>query len=123
MHIQPSITHPSWCDPRCCTAESHNVDHRATPMQWKVSADDVLVTAGLSRYDCADPERPAAGLALARLGLRGLVCDADGEPSTIEFDLSPADARLLAAALVCVAEQVEAEQHLEQAGRRGNGGR
>jgi hypothetical protein len=108
-----NIQHPEWCDPRCCAPDRHNVDHRATPLEWKVNADDVLVTVGLSRYDCADPEFPAAGQVLARLGLRGLVHDADGDPATIEMDLSSADARLLAAALACVAEQLDAERARE----------
>lgn len=115
MHIQPSPSslHPSWCDPRVCRADDLNYycDHRSTPLEWTPSVDNYAITTGLARFDGGGGPIPCAGVTTARLELRDLVDDnPDGTPRVMGVDLTAADARLLTAALVAVAEQLEAEQ-------------
>lgn len=105
-------THPAWCDPRVCTADGDISDHRSTPMAWKPAADDYLITTSLAQLD-EHGACPHTGAAKARIELRDLVsCHPDGSDRVVGTDLTAADARLLAAALVCVAEQLEAEQRV-----------
>ncbi|WP_219413948.1 hypothetical protein [Pseudonocardia nigra] len=107
MSINHNLHHPGFCDPRCCTTDRDNVDHRSSPMSWKVAADDYLVTTGLARLDGGGPF-PHTGRTLARLDLLDLASDnLDGSRRTLGTDLTATDARLLAAALVTVAEQLE----------------
>lgn len=110
MHIQPVFSHPDWCDPRTCITDSQVIDHRSTPIEWKSSVDDYRLSVGLARFD-GDPLLPHLGDVTVQLRLRDLASDnLDGSERAIESDLTAADARLLAAALVCVAEQLEALQ-------------
>ncbi len=107
MHIEHVPAHPTWCDPRTCLSDPDRVDHRSTPLKWKSSVDDYQPIVGLARFD-GDPLLPHTGDVTARLGLLDVANDnLDGTPRLIETDLTAADVRLLAAALVCVAEQLE----------------
>lgn len=112
MHIIPSQTHPTWCDPRgCAHVGTENLDHRSAPFELKSSVDDFLLSAGLARFDSVDPRLGYVGPATVRLNLRDLASNnVDGSDRILGTDLTAADARLLAAALVCVAEQLEAQQ-------------
>lgn len=115
MHILPSLPslHPSWCDPRVCHADDLNYycDHRSTPLEWTPSVDNYLVSTGLARFDGGGGPIPHAGVTTGRLELRDLVDDnPDGTPRVMGVDLAAADARMLAAALVAVAEQLEAQR-------------
>lgn len=114
-----SVQHPSFCDPRVCAHVGvENVDHRSTPFELRSSVDDYLLSAGLARFDSIDPELGYVGPATARLSLRDLASDnPDGTERVIGSDLTAADARLLAAALVCVAEQLEDLQRGQVAAR------
>jgi hypothetical protein len=111
--IQPSALHPRWCDPRACSTARGSVDHRSTPMAWKSSTDDYWISTCLARMD---GDRPSdVGTTTVR-ELRNLAAlDADDASRTLGTDLTAQDARLLAAALVAVAEQLEAEQRREVA--------
>jgi hypothetical protein len=101
--------HPQWCDPRACVDMRDDIDHRSTPMQWTSSVDDFLITTGLARLDEVSPRVQASGRATVSLGLRDLAStNLDGTPRALEMDLSAQDARLLAAALVAAAEELEA---------------
>lgn len=111
MSIIPSLAHPSWCDPRVCTHLRDDVDHRSTPMQWTTSVDDFLITTSLARLDEISPRIQATGRATVNLGLLDLASNnRDGSPRKVETDLSAQDARLLAAALVAAAEELEGLQ-------------
>ena len=107
MYIQPVFSHPSWCDPRTCITDPDRIDHRSTPIEWKSSVDDDRLSVGLARFD-GDPLLPHVGDVTVQLRLVDVASDnPDGSERFIDSDLSAADARLLAAALVCVAEQLE----------------
>lgn len=112
MSIKPSYAHPKWCDPRTCDfLGTENVDHRSSPFELKSTVDDYLMSTSLARFDSVDPRLGYVGPATVRLNLRDLASDnLGGSDRILGTDLTAADARLLAAALVCVAEQLEAEQ-------------
>ena len=96
------LEHPSWCDPRLCdTDPGVSIEHRETPITWQLVGDDATVTLGLARIDGIDV--PNVGTLLLNLGLETITGPA-------EVDLTPADARLLGAALISRAER--AEQYL-----------
>ncbi len=94
--------HPSWCDPRTCTADAWNVDHRAEPISWKTDADDVTVAVGLSRFDELG-STDGIGHVRVHLAMHATVIHDD----PTESHLSPTDARLLAAALIAAAERAD----------------
>lgn len=98
--------HPIWCDPRCCGASPSNLDHRSAPLAWKVSADDANVAVGLSRLDEIGTFETAGGIDV----LLTVNVDYRSHDGRSEVGLSPADARMLAAALVLHAERAEIEQ-------------
>lgn len=94
-------THPRWCDPRLCEHSTDNLDHRAAPFTWKPNAADVDLAVGLVRLDEIG----------ALNGPTNVMLVADTNFSErVEVDLSPADARMLAAALVSAAERAEHER-------------
>lgn len=104
MTIQPhhQTAHPQWCDPRLCTTDpGASVEHRDAPLTWVVIADDYAASIGLARIDCLD--RPSVGPVHVRLGVHGTDC-LDENATT---DLTPDDARMLAAALVSAARRAE----------------
>jgi hypothetical protein len=106
--------HPMWCDPRVCSHTRHDFDHRSTPMQWTSSVDDFLITTSLAQLDELSPLVRATGRATVSLGLRDLAStNLDGSQRALETDLSVQDARLLAAALVAAAEELEGLQRRE----------
>ncbi len=108
MSTIPFCSHPQWCDPRTCVSAADRIDHRSTPIEWKSSVDDYRLSVGLARFD-GDPLLPHTGVVAVQLRLIDVASDnPDGSQRFIESDLTAADARLLAAALVCVAEQLEA---------------
>lgn len=117
MSFNPVSTCPSWCDPRTHREDSPNdVDHRSTPMSWASSVDDFLITTSLARLDENSPWVQAIGKTTVNLGLLDLASDnRDGSPRKVETDLSAQDARLLAAALVAAAEELEDLQRQEMA--------
>lgn len=105
--------HPGFCDPRRCERLSvDNVDHRSAPLEMKSSVDDFRMTVGLSRFDEVPLDRPDVanyGRPQVNLGLRDLASlNLDGSEIVVETDLSANDARLLAAALSCAADQLDA---------------
>jgi len=100
-------THPAFCDPRLCASSPSNLFHRGAPMVWALGCG-ITVTVGLSQTDEIG-RFYGPGTPHVSLGLR------DEESVTkhgdnIEVDdawLDSAGARLLSAALVCFAEQLE----------------
>jgi len=109
MHIEHGITHPTYCDPRACLhLSTDNVDHRSTPLEFKPTADDYRLSVGLARMDGTGPF-PHTGTDYVRLTLLDLASNCRcGEDRELGTDLSATDARLLAAALSCAADQLDA---------------
>jgi len=108
MHIEHGITHPTYCDPRACVHDTGNVDHRSTPLEFKPTIDDYRVSVGLARMDGIGPF-PHTGGDSVRLDLFDLASNcACGRDRELGSDLSATDARLLAAALSCAADQLDA---------------
>ena len=83
-------------------------------MTWKASADHFGLSVGLARFDSPPPDA-VAGPVTARLDIDDLLADGLGVSRGVGVDLSAADARLLAAALVTVAAQLEDLQRQEVA--------
>ncbi len=109
MYMEHDITHPTYCDPRAClNLSTDNVDHRSTPLTFKPSVADIRVSVGLARMDGTGPF-PHTGNDAVRVELFDLASDCRcGEDRELGSDLSAADARLLAAALSCAADQLDA---------------
>lgn len=102
--------HPGFCDPRRCQhVGNDNVDHRSTPLDFKSTVDDFRMTIGLSRFDSLETDTGYQGTPQVNLGVLDIgSVNLDGSPRLIETDLSANDARLLAAALSCAADQLDA---------------
>lgn len=107
---------PSWCDPRVHHQhDSESPEHLTAGLTWKPVASDCELTVRTSRLD-------NTGL-FGHLGKTLISLRTEdkasvmpgGEPIVVELDLDPADARMLAAALVVEAERVE---KLQLAGAR-----
>jgi len=107
-HNHTNFVHPEWCDPRVCLCITGNVDHRSTPLAFKPAVDDYRVSVGLARMDGTGPF-PHTGTDNVHLTLLDLASACRcGEDRDIGTDLSAHDARLLAAALSCAADQLDA---------------
>jgi hypothetical protein len=101
MSIIPISSCPPWCDPRAHVQhDAEDREHRSAGMTCKPVAADTEFTvrtiqnAGLSG---------STSVPMVRLLVRDLDLNTDAET-----DLDPADARMLAAALLVEAERVEA---------------
>lgn len=103
--------HPAWCSAHECSAGPGDLDHRSAPMRWTSSCDDFLITTGLARLDETNPGGETQGRARVNLGLLDIASNnLDGTRRHLETDLTAQDARLLAAALITAAEQLESLQ-------------
>lgn len=114
MNIIPSFVHPSFCDPRACETSLFadgdvSYEHRSTGMTWTSNAQrDMQITVDVSQ--CAETGHSVnVGEVNATLRLLNLASVTPGGERLVELavDLDPCDARMLAAQLVTVAEQVE----------------
>jgi hypothetical protein len=111
MHIQHVSSCPTWCDPRVhLDHDDETPEHRTAGLTWKPAAGDTELTVRTIRLD-----NTGAFGHTGQLLVNLYIEDTEsfypgGRPITIEADLGPADARMLAAALVCEAERVEALQ-------------
>lgn len=110
-----SLEHPAWCERRDCVGEYWpTATHREPVHRWRPIDNDLEVTLGVTRMDemfrgeqvIGEPVVWLAAAAPASVDSVRLV---DGAPTRIDVDtfMTPADARLLAALLVCAAERVE----------------
>lgn len=97
-----NYTHPQWCDPRLCECTERNLDHRGAPTSWKPIEADAHLSVGLVRLDeIGYFDNPGTTNVLFAVDEEFT----DGGP--VELDLSPNDARMLAAALVMHADRAE----------------
>jgi hypothetical protein len=116
MNIIPTTSHPSWCDPRTCKsylAEDGAVsyEHReAAPVLRPAAQRDAELTIRRTQIDDRSAI-PCVGDVCVTL----VIADTSSSPTyggdaplTLDVDLDPMDARMLAAQLVVMAEQVEA---------------
>ncbi|OLT12245.1 hypothetical protein BJF78_24595 [Pseudonocardia sp. CNS-139] len=103
-------THPEWCDPRGCDTDGAVTSHRSTPMTWRVSIDDFEISVGVARYDEVVRGVEEAGEVRGTLRLHRV--DSGLHRLLDETDMSAGDLRLLAAAAVSVAEQLEQLQRV-----------
>lgn len=109
MTIEPVSSCPEWCDPRAHIQHDRETpEHRTAGMTWKPNGADTQITVAEARLD-------DLGLfghtGQVRVTLRIVEeCPVDGTDGIAETDLDPSDARMLAAALVCTAERIEALQ-------------
>lgn len=110
MSINHTRSHPKWCDPRTCLSLGiENVEHRTAPFELKATVDDYLLAVGLARFDSIDPQLGYTGRDAVHLELTDVESVAlDGSPLVLGTKLTAADARLLAAALDCAADQLDA---------------
>ncbi len=115
MPSKPVSNCPSWCDPRACIShDSESHDHGTVGLTWEpVAGAETEVTVRTVRLD--------------NTGVCGHVGDemvmlriTDHYAHTFtETDLDPADARMLAAALLVEVERVEAKRRMAPALRCG----
>lgn len=109
MTIQPCSSCPDWCDPRAhIQRDPESPEHRSAGLTWKPNAADTQLTVCTVRLD-ETGTFTAVGATFVNLSIRDVESVyPGGREIAAETDLDPADARMLAAALVCEAERVEA---------------
>jgi hypothetical protein len=101
----PAPTHPAWCDhTECAALDDVNVIHRSTP--FRIHGGDVSLSIGLGRLDGVGD----LGF-IGRDGVRLRLLDLestheDGSDVETAANLDATQARLLAAALQCAADQL-----------------
>ena len=103
-------TCPSWCDGTLCTpAHLGAVEHTSLTMTFAPTAQiDARVEVGLVQVDFLDDPYPSTSGPMVHVTISHPLSETPhGEPIEGAADLSPADARLLAAALIAGAERVE----------------
>lgn len=104
-----TLAHPTWCDPRLCRTFPSNLIHRSAPTAWDLGTD-MRVAVGLTRSDEIGAFENT-GVPVVTLGLADTESVTEhGEPIDVDAWLDAPNARLLAAALITVAEQLEAVQ-------------
>lgn len=83
-----SVTHPPFCDPRVCTDDGRNVDHRDAPLVWRPRADDVELTLSIHQAD----EGITTGCTRVHLSLSELL----GDDRLTTLVMTPSEALWLA---------------------------
>jgi len=110
-----SITHPSWCT-HCSAGDPDITEHRGLPAVMRSSVDDASLAVFPVQIDAGACDLPFIGEGMVRITITDLV-----RGRVIGADLSPADARTLANALVEAATEVETEHqriaHTKTGGR------
>jgi hypothetical protein len=102
-----SYVHPAWCDPANCRPVcDYHVDHRSAP--FKMRTNDQEIAVGLARIDDREGHE-RGGEPEVHLSIEDVAsCTPRGDRLVVPTVMSATEARLLAAALVCAAEQREA---------------
>src|SRR5690242_5129680 len=99
------IIHPSYCDPAACTPMGGDVLHKSETFTMRVG--DVLAAVGLCRLDDLGAFGHV-GRDSVRLRLFDLEsAHEDGGDVEVSASFDAAQARLLAAALLCAADQLD----------------
>ena len=112
MAITPTAIHPAWCDPHTCKSSLGNdgsvsYEHIEPAAVLRPSAHpDLEATVYRTRLDDIS-KFPSIAPVRTTLRLVDTSLLVGGKHAEIDLDLNPLDARLLAAQLVVVAEQVE----------------
>jgi hypothetical protein len=113
MSIQPAPSCPEWCDPRVhIDHPGHDTsEHRSAGLSWKpVIADTTLTVRTVALHSRgASPLSTGPMIHLHILDVATL--NPDGKNIAAGTDLSPEDAEMLAATLVCEAKRVRALHH------------
>lgn len=124
MNIIPTTSHPSFCDPRCCSSRLDDdgdiyYEHRSTaPVTRPAGQPDAELTLRPTQLEeCS--RIPAIGQTVGPIHGTLTVVDTssvtpNGDRMAIDVDLDPNDLRMLGAQMVAMAEQIEA---LRLAGR------
>ena len=117
MNIIPTASHPSFCDPRCCSSRLDDdgdvhYEHRdGAPAMRPAAQPDAEIT--LRRTQLEECSRiPLIGETVGPVVGTLTITDTslvtpNGDRVSVDVDLDPADRRMLAAQMVCLAEQVE----------------
>jgi hypothetical protein len=117
VNIIPTTSHPAWCDPRICNvhlAENGDVsyEHRGgSPAMRPAAQPEAEITVRRTQVDDRG-EFPTIGDVNVTLIIADTSLSATygGPPLSLDVDLDPIDAHMLAAQLLVMAEQVEASR-------------
>lgn len=112
MSIIPAITHPTFCDPRACTVHRDNtVEHAEIGTAMRLVGSDVEITVRLVQDVDPDPLCGHVGDVLVQMSTHDLgFVNAAGDLIHADAWLTPADARLIGAALTVAADRAQRQQ-------------
>lgn len=104
MNIIPTTVHPTWCDPRSCTAHLHedgdiSYEHRSSGATYRPAAQrDAEITIRTTQLDDRG-DFPTLGAVVITVELSNTAQSATygGPPLAFDIDLDPLDCRMLAA--------------------------
>ena len=118
-----TTSHPAWCDLRSCKAQldddgSVSYEHRsASPTMRPAAHGDADLTVRHSQFDDRSRFPWIGDVNVILTATDTSSMGSDGGHLEVVVDLDPMDARMLAAQLLVVAEQVEATRNAERGGR------